>query len=38
MSKLLKSEAVVLPETKKQQGRTFDETCWVHICMRKQKN
>jgi len=38
MSKLLKSQAVGLPETKNQQTRTFDETCWVHICIRKQKN
>jgi len=27
MSKLYKSHAVGLPETKNQQGRTFDETC-----------
>jgi len=37
MSKLLKSLAVGLPETKNEQGRTFDELCWVHICIRKQK-
>jgi len=30
MSKLLKSQLVGLPETKNQQWRTFDETCWVH--------
>ena len=35
MNKLLTSQAVVLPETKNQQERTFDETCWVHICIRK---
>ena len=38
MSKLLKKQAVGLPETKNQQGRTFDETCRVHTCIRKQKN
>jgi len=31
MSKLLKNQAVCLPKTKNQQGRTFDETCFVHI-------
>jgi len=36
MSKLLKSQAVGLPEMKKQQVRTFDETCWVHICISKE--
>jgi len=36
MSKLLKSQAVGLPETKNQQGRTFDETGWVHICICKE--
>jgi len=36
VSKLLKSQAVGLPETKNQQGRTFDETCWVHICISKE--
>jgi len=35
MSKLIKSQAVGLPETKYQQGRTFDETCWVHTCMHR---
>jgi len=24
---------VGLPETKNQQGTTFDETCWVQICI-----
>jgi len=24
---------VDLPEAENQQGRTFDETCWVHICI-----
>jgi len=33
--KLLESQAVVLPETKNQPGRTFDETCCVHICVCK---
>ena len=33
MSKLLKSRTVGLPETKNQQGRTFDEISWVHICI-----
>jgi len=28
-----KSKAVGLPETKNLQGRTFDETCWVHTCV-----
>jgi len=37
MSKLLKKQAVGLPETENQQGRTFDERCWVHTCVRKQK-
>jgi len=37
MSKLLKNQVVGLPETKIQQGRTFDERCWVHTCIRKQK-
>jgi len=28
---------VSLPgETKNQKGRTFDETCWVHICISKE--
>jgi len=36
MSRLLKSQAVGLPETKNQQGRSFDETCWVHICISKE--
>jgi len=27
---------VSLPETKNQQGRTFNETCWVHICICKE--
>jgi len=26
---------VGLPDTKHQQGRTFDETCWDHICISK---
>ena len=30
-----KSQAAGLPETKNQQGRTFDETCCVHICISK---
>jgi len=38
MSKLVKSQTVGLPETKNQQGRTFDETFWVHICIRNQKS
>jgi len=29
---------VGLLETKNQQGRKFDETCWVRIFIRKQKN
>jgi len=33
MSNLLKSQAVALPETKNQQGRTFDETYCVHTCI-----
>jgi len=33
ISKLSKRQAAGLPETKNQQGRTFDETCWGHICM-----
>jgi len=36
MSKLLKNQAVGLPETKNQQGRTFDETGWVHIYISKE--
>jgi len=36
MSKLLKSQVVGLPETENQQGKTFDETCWVHTCINKQ--
>jgi len=36
MSKLLKSQAVGLPETKNQRGRSFDETCWVHRCRSKE--
>jgi len=35
MSKLLKSHAMVLPETENQQ-RTFDETCWVYIRISKE--
>jgi len=35
MSKLLKNHAVGLPDTKNQQGITFDETCGVHICLSK---
>ena len=31
----MKSQAVGLPETKNQKGRTFDETFWVHICISK---
>jgi len=31
MSKLLKCDAVTLPEIKNQQGRKFDETCRVRI-------
>jgi len=27
---------VRLPETKNQKGRTFDEACWVHICISKE--
>jgi len=42
MSKLIKSHAVNLPEIKNQQGRKFDETCRVRICIckesKKQKN
>jgi len=38
MSKLLKSHAVGLSETKNQQGRKFDETCRVRICMWKECN
>jgi len=30
MNIVFKSQAVGLPETKNQQGRTFDEICWVH--------
>ena len=37
MSKLLKIPMVGLPETKNQQGRTFNETCWVHICIKNVK-
>jgi len=33
MNKLLKSQVVGLQETKNQQGKTFDETCSVHICI-----
>jgi len=36
MSKLLKSHALDLPETKNQQGRIRDETCWVHIRISKE--
>jgi len=36
MSKLLKSHALDLPETKNQQGRICDETCWVHIRISKE--
>jgi len=36
MSKLLKSQAVGLPDTKNQHGRTFDGTCWVHIFISKE--
>jgi len=32
MSILLKHQAVGVPETENQDGRTFDATCWVHIC------
>jgi len=35
MSKLLKSQAVGLPKVENQHGRTFEETCWVHICICK---
>jgi len=42
MSKLLKSQAVSLPETKNQQGRKFDEICRVRLCLcresKRQKN
>jgi len=40
MSKLLKSRAVGLSEIKNQQGRKFDETCWVTIYayVKKAKN
>jgi len=27
---------VGLPEAKSQQGRTFDEACWIHICTCKE--
>jgi len=37
MSKLLKSHAVGLPEVKNQQGRKFDETCRVRICICEEK-
>jgi len=30
-SKLLKSQALGLSEAENQHGRTFDDTCWVHI-------
>jgi len=33
MSKLLKSHAVGLPETKDQQRRKYEETCPVYICI-----
>jgi len=36
MRKLLKNHAVSLPEIKNQQGRKFDETCWVRICICKE--
>jgi len=36
MSKLLKSHAVGLPEIKNQQGRKFDKTCRVRICICKE--
>jgi len=36
LSKLLKSQAVGLSETKNQQGRTFDETWWVHMRISKE--
>jgi len=36
MSKLLKGHAVGLPKIKNQQGRKFDETCHVRICICKE--
>jgi len=36
MSTLVKSQAVGLPETENQQGRTFDATCWDHVCISKE--
>jgi len=36
MSKLLKKHAVDITEIKNQQGRKFDETCWVRKCIRKE--
>jgi len=36
MSKLSKSHAVGLPEIKNQQGRKFDETHRVGLCIRKE--
>jgi len=38
MSKLLKSDAVGLPEFKNQQERKFDEACRVRICICEKKN
>jgi len=35
MGILLKSQGAGLLETKNQQGRTFDETRWVHIRISK---